>query len=335
MEHRTFVFVGDTEIGSRISQSLVSGGFRTAPGLRDADVVFTYYEPQQGLEDLYFDSRGLLQDTKEGALLVDLSPTTPSFARELYAVACVNERHTLDAPLVVRNIVEEDAFENKDNLLMFVGGEEDRFEEIKDMLHAIARHVLYLGEAGCGQSAKIMATLQRASALIGVIESYATYLNGDVAFDWEEVMDTLSVAGCISPVNIAYIDAIRNRDFTGSYTVEILMAELVAALAAADDKDRIIPQAEAGFRLMELLALVGGAAYNPAALALVFDDEDAAKKFGLDWSRAAGAYEEHDHGHDHDCDCGHDHSHEVLDGDDIYFDAGEGYPEAFGGFSSN
>lgn len=334
MTCKTFVFVGDTEIGSRISQSLVAGGFASAPGLRDADVVFTYYETQQGLEDLYFESQGLLQETKEGALLVDLSPTTPDFARELYALASVNGRSTLDAPLVVRNIVEEDAFADKDNLLAFVGGEEEKFEQVREMLHAIARHVLYLGESGSGQAAKIMATLQRASALIGVIESYATYLNGDISFDWEEVMDTLSIAGCISPVNIAYIDAIRNKDFTGSYTVEILMAELVAALAMADDKDRIIPQAEAGFRLMELLALVGGAAYNPAALALVFDDEDAAKRYGLDWSRAAGAYEEHDH-HDHDCGCDHDHCSDRMIDDEDFYEIADSYPGAFGGISSN
>lgn len=333
MADKTFVFVGDTEVGSRLSQSLNAGGFSTAASLSDADVVFTYYETQQGLEDLYFDSKGLLQDTKEGTLLVDLSPTTPSFARELYAVARVNERNTLDAPLVVRNIVEEDAFASCDNLMIFVGGEEESYEEAKPMLHAIARHVLYLGEAGCGQSAKVMATLQRASALIGVIESYATYINGDVRFDWEEVIDTLSIAGCVSPVNIAYIDAIRTHDFTGTYTVEILMAELVAALSSADDKDHIIPQAEAGFRLMELLAMVGGAAYNPAALALIFDDEDAAKRFGLDWSRAEGAYEKHDH--DHDCDCGHDHSHEEFDEVNSYFDTSDGYPEAMGDFSAN
>lgn len=333
MADKTFVFVGDTEVGSRLSQSLNAGGFSTAASLSDADVVFTYYETQQGLEDLYFDSKGLLQDTKEGALLVDLSPTTPSFARELYAVARVNERNTLDAPLVVRNIVEEDAFASCDNLMIFVGGEEESYEEAKPMLHAIARHVLYLGEAGCGQSAKVMATLQRASALIGVIESYATYINGDVRFDWEEVIDTLSIAGCVSPVNIVYIDAIRTHDFTGTYTVEILMAELVAALSSADDKDHIIPQAEAGFRLMELLAMVGGAAYNPAALALIFDDEDAAKRFGLDWSRAEGAYENHDH--DHDCDCGHDHSHEEFDEVNSYFDTSDGYPEAMGDFSAN
>lgn len=342
MAEKTFVFAGDTQVGSRIHELLVDGGFTPAGSLSEADVVFTYYETQAGLEDLYFDSAGLLQETKEGAYLIDLSPTTPSFARELFAVSRVDGRFTLDAPLVVRNIVEEDAFARKDNLLMFVGGEEDSFEAVKDMLFAIARRVLYLGESGCGQGAKIMATLQRASALIGVIESYATYRNCDVAFDAEEVIDTLSVAGCVSPMNIAYIDAIRSRDFTGSYTVEILMSELVAALTTADDKDHIIPQAEAGFRLLELLAMVGGASFNPAALALVFDDEEAAKEFGLDWSRAEGAYEEHDHHDcdcDGDCDCEHHHDHdndyEIAYDEDDFYEATDGYTDALGGISAN
>lgn len=212
---------------------------------------------------------------------------------------------------------------------MFVGGEENQFEKAKGMLHAIARRVLYLGEAGCGQAAKMLATLQRASALIGVIESYATFKNSDVAYDAEEVMDTLISAGCVSPVNVTYVDAIRNKDFKGSYSVEVLMAELVAALSAADDKDHVLPQAEAGFRLLELLAMVGGAEYNPAALALLFEDEKAAERYGLDWSRVAGVYEEHDHEHSHDCDHGHDHSRD----DDDYYD-----PDGFaglGGISAN
>lgn len=51
MADKTFVFVGDTEVGSRLSQSLNAGGFSTAASLSDADVVFTYYETQQGLEE--------------------------------------------------------------------------------------------------------------------------------------------------------------------------------------------------------------------------------------------------------------------------------------------
>lgn len=97
------------------------------------------------------------------------------------------------------------------------------------------------------------------------------------------------------------------------------MGELAAALACVDDGDAILPQAEACFRLMELLAMVGGVTYSPAALKLVFADEETSKKYGLDWSRAEGAY---DHGYDDDseghectcgeddeCDCGHHHHH--------------------------
>ena len=50
MADKTFVFVGDTEVGSRLSQLLNAGGFSTAASLSDADVVFTYYETQQGLK---------------------------------------------------------------------------------------------------------------------------------------------------------------------------------------------------------------------------------------------------------------------------------------------
>ena len=85
------------------------------------------------------------------------------------------------------------------------------------------------------------------------------------------------------------------------------MGELAAALACVDDGDAILPQAEACFRLMELLAMVGGVTYSPAALKLVFTDEETSKKYGLDWSRAEGAY---DHGYDdsevHECTCGYE-----------------------------
>lgn len=72
----------------------------------------------------------------------------------------------------------------------------------------------------------------------------------------------------------------------------------------------ILPQAEACYRLMELLALVGGIDLNPAGLKLVFADEETTNRYGLDWSRAEGAFEGCDCGceddEDHECECGHD-----------------------------
>lgn len=327
----TFVFVGDTEVGQRLSASLVRAGFLAASGLSDADVVLTYHESQTGLEDVYFDTPGLLQDTKEGVFLVDVSPTTPSFAQELHAVGRVNERFVVDAPLVVRDMVAEDAFANPENLLSFVGAEDDVFDCIEPVLSAIAGRVVLMGGPGAGQSAKIAFTLQTASAVIGLVEAQAAGVFAQGGFDAELLIDEALMAGTIAPAHAAFADALRNEAFSSTYTVEMMMAELAAALSAADDKDMIFPQAEAGFHLLELLAVVGGASFNPAALALVFGDEDKSKQFGLDWSRVEGVYHDHecgcghDHDHDHECECGHHHHDEDEDN----------FPDGFIGFSAN
>ena len=75
--------------------------------------------------------------------------------------------------------------------------------------------------------------------------------------------------------------------------------------------------------LVELLDVIGENPSAPAALSLLFAEEEEGKRNGLDWSRSrelfAGSAEEgedeeghvheHLHGHDHDHDHDHDHVH--------------------------
>ena len=140
-EKQTFIFAGDTEVGQRLNTLLIQGGFLPASDLNDADVVLTYHENQSKLEDIYFGSPGLLSDTKEGVILVDLSPTTPVFAQELNALALVNDRQALDAPLVVRDMVAQDAFALSSNLMIVAGGASDSYDAVYPMLRAIADRV--------------------------------------------------------------------------------------------------------------------------------------------------------------------------------------------------
>jgi len=101
------------------------------------------------------------------------------------------------------------------------------------------------------------------------------------------------------------VRAVRQKRFTGDYTAEMLLAELSAALMAADDAEVILPGVEATMHLLELLAVIGGADMAPAALALVYRDEAAGAEAGLDWTRAEQAYgsgHDHDHGDDEDWD---------------------------------
>ena len=191
------------------------------------------------------------------------------------------------------------------------------------MLRAIAAKVMWMGKSGCGQAAKVALTLTSAAALVGIVEAYSSLKSSEIqeaAVDQEDYLDVVLALRMLTPAQEAFIEAMEQDEFEGtSFTLEHFMGELAAALACVDDGDAILPQAEACFRLMELLAMVGGVTYSPAALKLVFADEETSKKYGLDWSRAEGAY---DHGYDDDseghectcgeddeCDCGHHHHH--------------------------
>ena len=86
----TFAFAGDERVGAGVSGLLEAAGFPVTD-LNNADVVFTYCTNTSALEDLYYDTEGLIRGTRKGAILVDLSPSTVSFACELDGVACVND----------------------------------------------------------------------------------------------------------------------------------------------------------------------------------------------------------------------------------------------------
>ncbi len=75
--------------------------------------------------------------------------------------------------------------------------------------------------------------------------------------------------------------------------------------------------------LLELLVVIGGADMAPAALSLVYQDEAAGARAGLDWTRAEVAYghpaseEDEDwSAYDDEDGCGHDHFREDHDYDD-------------------
>lgn len=321
-EVKTFSFEGEPGVGLHIKEFLLAADFTPVP-TAEADVVFTYCVGESALEDAYYDSKGILQTAKKDVVLIDLSPSTVSFAQELCAMGSVSEKHVLDAPLVVQNIVSPQAFSDSLNLAMVVGGSEEVFKRAEPMLRSIAAKVLWMGKAGCGQATKVALTLSSAAALVGIVEAFASLKSSEAqeaSVSEEDYLDVALSLRSLTPAQEAFIQAMEDEEFKdASFTIEYLMGELAAALACVDDGDVILPQAEAGFRLMELLALVGGVAYNPAALKLVFADEETSKKYGLDWSRAEGAYE-HDHECDCDdpdqcsrdddgCDCGHHHGH--------------------------
>lgn len=335
----TFVFYGNAAVGGAVERFAANAGWQRVESLEDAAMAVTYCTSQQQLEDAYFDDGGFVQVARPGTLLVDLSPSTPGFARELSAVALVSELRPVEAPIAVLDAAWEDAFSSPANLLCFAAGEDDDVEAAMPFLRAIAGEVHAEGPLGSAQLARAARTIQQVATLIAAAESQALC---------HAVRRAAGASGLApqapypaSDAAAGYLRAIAEKRFEGTYTVEMMMAELFAALTAADDSDLILPQTEACMHLLELLAVIGGSDKAPVALSLVYGEESACAEQGLDWSRAEQVY-----GDRADAADGHDHAGSDHGRDDDYdeyddYDGFEGYDNdgayrgGYGSYSPN
>ncbi len=283
---KSYAYVGAPSFIGAVEGRLADAGFSRASDVASADIVVTFTTSGSALEDLYFGDEGLVTTAAPGSTLVDLSAATPNFAREINAVATVNDLIMVEAPATVRSLVAADAFA-RENLLGPVATEAELTDDVRRLLDAIFGEVVEVGAPGRAQLLRNTHTLPLAADLVSAIEAVAL---DDASARSVGALDADQIP-LFSPVSAdPVVQAVRQQRYTGDYTAEMLLAELSAALMAADDAEVMLPGVEATMHLLELLVVIGGADMAPAALSLVYQDEAAGARAGLDWTRAEQAY---------------------------------------------
>lgn len=327
---RRYAFRGQEKIGTYIKETLEKKGYLLEENLEDADLIFTYCTSQTALEDAYYDSDGIMQLAHEGAVLIDLSPATPQFAKELNALSQINDFNQVSAPVILDSAFDHDALSADGYITCFMGGDEKACDAARPVLEELVSHIELMPTAAEAALAKAVYTLQLSAQVVATIEADALYRACS-----ERSLGTSAAGqvGAVSPLAQNVLAAIHDEKFESTYTVEICMAELVAAITAADDADLILPHAEAAMHILELLAIVGGIDLSPLAMSLLYGDEEACERHGLDWSRAQEAYGSDSDGSSAAMPHLHNHDDEDFDDFDSYDDSD--YADGMGGYSEN
>ncbi len=282
-----YAFCGNDHVISCVEGRLAEAGFSRQEDVEGADYLLTYCTTMTEAEDLYFGEDGLLGLLAEDAIVLDLSPTTPNFAAEMNAVVTVSGFKMVTAPLVVKDKVAADALA-RENLRTFCFGEDGSVQAARSCLEALYAEVEEVASAGAAQLARSAITIQDSAQMVSAVESLALFKS---ARSGMSIADTSGVeVEARSPEAQAMLDAVAQKRFNGTYTVEMMMSELSSVLMAADDHELILPQVESAFHLLELLAVIGGAEKSPAALSLVYGSDRDGDAYGLDWSRADALY---------------------------------------------
>ena len=286
----TFTIVGNDLIASIFSEKLASAGYLAVSNVQDADAVFVYSTNQSRLEDIYFETMGIIQTAKKNSYLIDLSPTTVSFAREVAAVAAVNDLHAIEAPICILDPSCEPAISQADNLEILLAGEEDSIEGVKEPLNALASSVRVVGRTGSAQLARSALTVLRSLRIVSCMEAEALFRASNASSD--DVVRIAFEQDVVSSADLHMFEVMKRGQYQSEYTVEMWMAELTAALMNADDTDLIMPNSETVMHLLELLALIGGVTLGSSSLNLVYSEESACEEQGLNWSKAEKLYQE-------------------------------------------
>lgn len=311
-----YAYRGDETAGAYVSRWLEACGCVRVDEVEQADAVFTHCFHTSAVEDAYFDENGLIMHSRPGTLLIDLSASTPSLAREISAVASVSDLRFVEAPLAASDPFSPEAWVSPAAMVCYLSGEPDDCEAAAPFAGALAAEVHLTGNYGAAQLAKAMKTVLQASQVMGALEADALR-HGLSEQGYSEGPDPLLDV----PFGRTFAEAqklIASGEFESAYTVALFMSDVAAAMATADDGELILPHLEAALHILELGGVIGAADRGLAVLGLLYRDEAEGASVGLDWSRAESLYAEG-----------------YGDPPDGGFDDGYDFPDGFGAYSDN
>ena len=113
------------------------------------DVIITIVGFPKDVEETYFGDKGIIANAKEGAVLIDMTTSSPKLAVKIYDAAKVAGKHALDAP-----VSGGDSGAKAGTLSIMAGGDKDIFEQVMPVFEAMGTNIIYEGAAGCGQHTK-------------------------------------------------------------------------------------------------------------------------------------------------------------------------------------
>lgn len=153
--------------------------------VKDADVVFTIVGFPSDVREIYLGEDGILKNVNENTIVIDMTTSSPTLAKEIYNEAKKLNVHSLDAP-----VTGGDKGAREKTLSIMVGGDKETFDSVLELLEVLGKTVTYMGEAGNGQHTKLANQMAIAGSIAGVAEALAFAHSKNI--DLEDVLNVIN-----------------------------------------------------------------------------------------------------------------------------------------------
>lgn len=257
------------------AQPLVELGAKRAASPREvaenSDVIFAIVGYPKDVREVFLGEAGALAGAAPGSILVDMTTSEPSLAKEIAEAANAKGVGALDAPVSGGDVGAKNA-----TLSIMIGGEKEVVEAVLPLFECMGKTIVHQGPPGSGQHTKMVNQILISSTMVALCEGllYA-YKSG---LDVETVLKSVSVGAAGSKSLDIYGSRILQRNFEPGFYVEHFIKDMGIALAEAEKMNLSLPGLALAKQLYEAVRAQGYGRKGTQALLLALETINGLKR---------------------------------------------------------
>ena len=198
------------------------------------DIIITMLPNSPHVIQVLTGKDGVLEGIRPGCIIIDMSSISPVVAKKMYAAAAEKGVEMLDAPV---SGGEPKAIDG--TMSIMVGGKEEVFESVKDILLSMGGSAVLIGSIGSGNTAKLANQIMVALHLSAVSEAMVFAEKAGV--DREKVYQAIRGGLAASTVLDAKMPMILDRNFKPGGPIWMHTKDLLNVRDTALEIDAPIP----------------------------------------------------------------------------------------------
>jgi 3-hydroxyisobutyrate dehydrogenase len=230
----------------------------------NADAIFAIVGFPKDVREVFLGDKGALGGARAGSVLVDMTTSEPSLAREIYEAAKKKGVASVDAPVSGGDVGAKNAA-----LSIMVGGDADVVEAVKPLLECMGKTIVHQGPAGAGQHTKMVNQVLIASNMIGVCE--ALLYGHKAGLDLKTVLQSVGGGAAASWSLNNLGPRIIDRNFEPGFFVEHFIKDMKIALDESERMNLALPGLALSKQLYEAVRAQGWAKKGTHALMLALE----------------------------------------------------------------
>ena len=202
--------------------------------VKDVDFVITMLPEGRHVKDAYLNNNGIINNISQKTILIDCSTIDIETTKSIGAAAFNKQINMLDAPVSGGTAGAE-----KGTLAFMVGGSQEVLSSCMQILSAMGKNIVHVGELGAGQAAKACNNMLLAISMVALGEAFTLAKNlglkqktffeissKGTGMSWA-MLNHLPVKGIIDT-------AAANSEFKPGFAANMMLKDLSLAEAAAD-----------------------------------------------------------------------------------------------------